>query len=87
MGVVNTWHTQGDSRVCSGCAALEWEERAIGQAFVLGVYGPPLHDGCRCYMTQEYTGGGEIEVVDVAGEVERVLARLGTRDILEAGRG
>lgn len=49
--VVKRWWTNQDDRVCPLCGPLHGQEVELEQSFEGGYDGPPLHVGCRCYLT------------------------------------
>lgn len=50
-GVVETmeWRTATDEKVCPVCGKLDGQRVPMGQRFE-GVYMPPAHPGCRCWI-------------------------------------
>lgn len=47
----NRWYTKYDKIVCPYCIPLHNEIVDIGRQFSMGVTRPPLHVGCRCYLS------------------------------------
>jgi SPP1 gp7 family putative phage head morphogenesis protein len=49
--VEKTWFTNNDDRVCPICRGLHGKTVDIDQSFSEGVFLPPAHAGCRCWMS------------------------------------
>ena len=49
--VVKTWWTNRDDRVCPVCGPLHGQTVDINNSFSSGAIKPPVHPGCRCWIT------------------------------------
>jgi len=49
--VIKRFFTNRDDRVCPLCAPLHGQEVEISETFEGGYDGPPIHVGCRCFVT------------------------------------
>lgn len=48
--VVKRWHSHGDEQTCPVCQQLAGKETPLEQPFAAGVFLPPAHPGCRCWV-------------------------------------
>lgn len=46
------WRTSFDDRVCETCLPLEGQRVFIGKSFPDGIYHPPAHPMCRCFIEE-----------------------------------
>ncbi len=53
--VIKIWTTCNDHEVCPICSELEGKEVEIDQSFVEGIFIPPAHPGCRCWIASSTT--------------------------------
>jgi hypothetical protein len=44
------WNSRNDSEVCPICKGLEGKEVKIHDSFSEGIFIPPAHEGCRCWI-------------------------------------
>ena len=51
--VIKIWFTCNDDKVCDICAPLNGKEVDINKPFAKGVFIPPAHNGCRCWISSE----------------------------------
>jgi SPP1 gp7 family putative phage head morphogenesis protein len=51
LRVTKTWYTCNDDRVCDICSPLNGKEVDIDKPFTEGVFIPPAHAGCRCWIS------------------------------------
>ena len=49
--VIKTWFTNRDGNVCNTCSMLEGKLVEITEEFTEGVFLPPAHEGCRCWIS------------------------------------
>lgn len=50
-GLIATWHTREDGRVCSTCHPLNEQPESVWAGEFPS--GPPAHPNCRCFLTYE----------------------------------
>ena len=48
--VIKSWSTTNDAYVCPICKDLDGKEVDIDNAFAEGIFIPPAHEGCRCWI-------------------------------------
>lgn len=48
--VVKIWSTNNDELVCDTCKALNGKAVGILKPFAVGIFLPPAHAGCRCWI-------------------------------------
>ncbi len=49
--VIKRWYTNNDDQVCGICRPLNGKEVDINKPFAEGVFIPPAHEGCRCWIS------------------------------------
>ena len=49
--VIKTWFTNNDSYVCEICKSLDGKIVDIDKPFSKGIFIPPAHEGCRCWIS------------------------------------
>jgi hypothetical protein len=48
--VIKWWSTHNDDQVCPLCKGLDGKEVEIDKPFAEGIFIPPAHEGCRCWI-------------------------------------
>jgi hypothetical protein len=48
--ITKRWHTAIDERTCKICAPIDRKIVRVDKAFARGVFSPPVHPNCRCWV-------------------------------------